>query len=132
VDEIQITATSGSRAIAPDIVLRQTKTTRLAFRPVFDRNDESTEAVLRGQFYFQRRAIETDDWDDCDSLSLASVKAGQKFNNRLARDELLAFFRGLRTHPMRTLSLRVRLVVLCMIGDLGVVLAEGPDEASEA
>ena len=49
-----IKSTSLNSALVIDILLRETKTTRLIFRPQIIENPDNPEAAIKGDFIYQR------------------------------------------------------------------------------
>jgi hypothetical protein len=82
-------STSRSTAETDDIVLRETQTTRLIFRPtLIGDNLKNPEALANGNFIFQKKG-RIDRWEDVPAESLASLKAGEMRRLELHADELL-------------------------------------------
>lgn len=74
--EISIKSTSSSSALADDIILRETETTRLIFRPVIVNNTNDPDASVKGQFIFLRKK-QSGEWKNYDSFSLSRLKDGE-------------------------------------------------------
>lgn len=75
-DDIQIRPTSAQSAKAGDVVLRETKTTRLIFRSQVVDNPHDSDACVRGDLVHQRKSS-SDDWEDHAPLKLNHLKAGE-------------------------------------------------------
>ena len=71
--EINIKSTSSSSALADDLILRLTGTTRLIFRPMIVENKKDPEASVRGQFIFQKKK-NSGKWEDYDNFSLSKLR----------------------------------------------------------
>lgn len=89
--EIQTTSTSRSTAQATDVVLRETTTTRLVFRPLIVDNPRNQTASVKGNFLFQRKS-RNDDWEDFETIPLSSLKAGEGYKLELRTEELLSLY----------------------------------------
>lgn len=75
-DSIKIRSTSKSSAITDDIVLRETKTTRLIFRPLIINNLKEQEASVKGRFISQRKGTK-ENWEDYYELSFSKLKTSE-------------------------------------------------------
>jgi len=93
-DVIRVTTTSGRTADITPIVLRETSTTRLIFRPVLLDNPHSAEATIDGCFVHQRKSPRTG-WTDHSELSLSNLRAEEWIKIELKAAELLTLFRRL-------------------------------------
>ena len=91
-EEITIKSTSRFTVEATDIGLRETETTRLIFRPVIIENPNNTNACLKGSFLFQRKS-KNEQWEDFETISLASLKMGEGYKLGLDSAELLKFMK---------------------------------------
>ncbi len=58
-----------------DFVLRETKTTRLVFRPLMVQNEKQANASVKGTFIFQRKG-HNEEWSDILTEPLSSLKKG--------------------------------------------------------
>lgn len=67
---------SGSTAEGDAIVLRETKTTRLVFKPLLVDNAQDKNAPVKGSFVFQRKSKD-DNWDDHSDVRLSNLKADE-------------------------------------------------------
>ena len=86
-----VKSTSKRSATTDDIVLRETNTTRLIFRPILVDNVKEKEASVKGTFVFQRKGS-SDVWEDSESTSLSSLKKGEGVKLELKSAELLNLF----------------------------------------
>lgn len=75
-DSFTTKSTSRNSAIASDILLRETETTRLIFRPVIVENPHNKNACVRGHFIFQKKKI-SGNWEDYNDFSLSKLKDGE-------------------------------------------------------
>ena len=85
-------STSRFSAECSDIVLRETSTSRLLFRPQLVTNPPAEAASVRGTFLCRRKAPKTE-WESTEAISLASVKGGEGVKMELQAEEVLALFR---------------------------------------
>lgn len=83
-----ITSTSRASADCEDIVLRETETTRLVFRPKLVDNPNDDDAAVRGCFVYQRKRM-AEDWEDHKDLDLTQLKADEWIKLELRSAELL-------------------------------------------
>lgn len=91
-DEIHTVSTSRVTAQASDVVLRETTTTRLIFRPIILENLKNRGASVKGNFLFQRKS-RNNQWTDFETIPLSSLKAGEGYKLELKSEELLILFR---------------------------------------
>ncbi|MGB2986902.1 MAG: Shedu anti-phage system protein SduA domain-containing protein, partial [Phycisphaerae bacterium] len=89
-----IRSTSLSSADCSDVVLRQTSTTRLVFRPQLVDNPNDHEAVVHGTFLFQRKGRK-DDWEDTTAIALSALKKGEGVRLDVRAGEILILFKEL-------------------------------------
>ena len=94
---IRVSSTSRQTADIDPIVLRETSTTRLIFRPVLLDNPGNPEAPMDGGFIFQRKA-QSDQWADFTELPLSKLKAAEWVKIDLRAAELLRLFEGLDSY----------------------------------
>lgn len=92
--EINTRSTSLHTAIAEDVTLRETKTTRLIFRPLLIDNPGNKDACVKGQFLFQKKSTK-DDWEDSEAINLARLHAGDGVKLDLKSAELQEFYKSL-------------------------------------
>ena len=90
--EITIKSTSRVTAEAPDIALRENEATRLMFRPIIIENPNNKDACVKGSFLFQRKS-KNEQWEDFETISLASLKMGEGYKLGLDSAELLKFMK---------------------------------------
>ncbi len=96
-EEFETKATSHVTALASDITLRETSTTRLVFRPTIVDNPKNSNASVKGMFVYQRKSTTTA-WQDIDSAPFSSLKSGEGYKLELRSAELLVLLDGL--HPL--------------------------------
>ena len=94
--EIRTTSTSRDTAQTDDVVIRQTDTVRLVFRPTIVENQSNSDAAVRGVFLYQRKSRNAE-WHDFETIPLTSVKSGEGYKLQLRSEELLKLFRELRS-----------------------------------
>ncbi len=92
--EINFQSTSLSSATTDDIILRQTKTTRLIFRPLMVENQRHQNAAIKGEFIFQRK-LKNNEWKDHNSLRLNTLKSDEWVKLPLHSEELLKLYNHL-------------------------------------
>jgi hypothetical protein len=93
-DVIRISTTSASTADTAAIVLRQSETSRLVFRPVLLDNAGDPDASIHGDFVYQRKS-QRDSWEDHNTLPLSRLKAGEWVRLELKAAEVLKLVREL-------------------------------------
>lgn len=86
--QIQTRSVSSSAMIASDILLRETTTTRLIFRPLIVQNINRPDANVRWSFIFQKKG-KNDLWEDSKDIPLSSLKKGEWVSIELHADEVL-------------------------------------------
>jgi len=94
---IRVTSTSSRTADVTPIVLRETSTTRLIFKPVLIDNPNDNSASIDGTFVYQRRSRNSV-WTDHSDLSLSQLRAEEWVKIELKAAELLKFFSGLSNY----------------------------------
>ena len=94
---VQVRSTSLQTADIDPIVLRETTTTRLIFRPVLLDNPRNPDAPMDGTFVFQHKAPRNP-WADFTALPLSRLKADEWVKIDLKAAELLALFDGLDSY----------------------------------
>lgn len=92
--EIKVKSTSRSSAIADPIILRETATTRLVFKPLIVENARNPKASVKGAFVFQRRAPNRE-WIDYKKLSLTKLRAEEWVKLELKSAEILKLYEAL-------------------------------------
>lgn len=93
-DQVQASSTSSRTADCTAIVLRETQRVRLVFRPMLVVNDDDPHACIRGDFVYEKRAA-NGEWQAANTVSLATVKAGEQYKLELHSGELLALMQTL-------------------------------------
>lgn len=93
-EEITTQSTSLHTATVDDVVLRETKTTRMVFRPLLVDNNKNKLASVKGQFLFQKKSVK-DNWEDSVAINLAKLKAGDGVRLDVKSGELLQLFNEL-------------------------------------
>lgn len=91
-DRIQTVSVSAGVTETEPIVLREKPTRRLVFLPTI----VDQEPPVRGCFVYQRRAKDSDAWEDIRGERLSSLKAGEGWVLELHADEVAALVDGLR------------------------------------
>lgn len=71
----------------------ETDTTRFIFRPELVDNQANPEACIAGKFIRQRKLADKR-WEDTESFTSASLKAGQEVNLPIRSEQLARFIRG--------------------------------------
>lgn len=91
-DDRIVTATVAANVAETDpIVLRESETRRLVFKPMLV---DQAEAPVRGYFVWQRKR-KPDDWEDITGESLTSLKSGEGYSLELRSGEVAALIAGL-------------------------------------
>jgi hypothetical protein len=93
-DKITTKSTSLHTATVDDVVLRETKTTRMVFRPLLVDNEKNKAAAVKGQLLFQKKSVK-DAWEDTEAINLAKLKVGEGVRLDVKSGELLTFFNEL-------------------------------------
>ena len=89
-----ITSTSLSSAICDDIVLRETSTTRLIFRPMLVTNPENRAAAVKGTFTFERKGP-SGTWEGVETFPLTKLKKQEGVKLEIKSSELLKLYEEL-------------------------------------
>jgi len=89
-----IRSTSRSSAECSDIVLRETTTARLVFRPELVENPKEPAAAVHGTFLYQRKG-RNDMWEDTATIPLSGLKKGEGYKLELHAGEVLSLFQEL-------------------------------------
>ncbi len=92
--EIQVRSTSLSSAITNPIVLRETKTTRLIFKPLLVENVHDRKAAVKGTFVFQRKT-RNQEWSNYKEFNLSQLKATEWIKLDLKSAEVLKLYDAL-------------------------------------
>ncbi len=90
-DPMQIKSTSKRSAECSDIVLRETNTTQLVFRPMLVENPRNDQASVNGTFIFQCKG-RNDEWENLPSIPLSQLKKGEGFKLKVKSKELLYLY----------------------------------------
>jgi len=93
-DKVSVTPTSRDSAIADDVVLRETSTSRLVFKPLIVNNSNDTNAAIHGAFVYQRKG-RNDEWIDVKDLPLSALHKSEWIKLDVKSAELLKLFRAL-------------------------------------
>src|SRR5699024_8666080 len=86
--EISLISTSNDSAQGEDIILRETTTTRLLFRPMITNNIHNNDASVKGWFLFQRKKP-GDLWEDYQEYNANNLKADEFFKLEIKSREML-------------------------------------------
>lgn len=84
-----MSSTSSNSAQGKDIILRETSTTRLLFRPIITNNIHNDDASVKGWFLFQRKKP-GDLWEDYQEYNANNLKADEFFKLEIKSSEMLA------------------------------------------
>ncbi|MCK5127306.1 MAG: DUF4263 domain-containing protein [candidate division Zixibacteria bacterium] len=90
----RIKSTSRQSAVCDPIILRETSTTRLIFKPSIVHNASQPEASVRGYFIFQKKG-RNENWIDYKQLNLSDLRADEWIQLEIKSKELLELFKGL-------------------------------------
>lgn len=94
---ITIQTTSRNSGIGEDIILRQTETTRLLFRPEVVNNQNNIDASVRGYFIFQKKKGKNL-WEDHKELDTNKLKAEEWIKLPLRSSEMLTLFTEIKKY----------------------------------
>ena len=92
---IKIKSTSNQSAQVQDIILRETKTTRLIFRPLIVDNIHDKKASIKGWFIFQKKSARGN-WEDYNTLHLSKLKDREWIKLELKSAEIKILFDNLQ------------------------------------
>lgn len=92
--DFRIKSTSSASAECSDIVLRETATTRLVFRPMLVENPSAREASVDGAFIFRRKG-KNEDWADVPAEPLSGLKKDEGYKVSLKAAEVLTLHQEL-------------------------------------
>lgn len=92
--EISLTSTSSNSAQGEDIIIRETSTTRLLFRPMITNNIHNEDASVKGWFLFQRKKS-GDSWEEYQEYNANNLKADEFFKLEIKSSEMLALMNEL-------------------------------------
>lgn len=87
-------STSSASAECSDIVLRETATTRIVFRPKLVENPSARAASVDGVFVFRRKG-KNEDWADVPAEPLSGLKKDEGYKLALKAAEVLALHQEL-------------------------------------
>jgi hypothetical protein len=90
-ESIRTVSTSRRTADVEPVVLRETNTTRLLFRPTLVENPHDQAAAVRGHFVHQRKKP-SGDWEDYSEFPLSSLRDSEWVKLELHSGELLKLF----------------------------------------
>lgn len=93
-DAITTRSTSRVTAEVTDMVLRETLTTRLIFRPMLLDNPNEPEACVKGHFLYQKKSC-SDQWEDFETIPFSSLKAGEGYKLEIKSGALLKLYQGI-------------------------------------
>ncbi|MGJ9457417.1 Shedu immune nuclease family protein [Oceanobacillus sp. CF4.6] len=94
---ISIETTSINSGTGEDIILRQTTTTKLVFRPEIVNNENNSDAAVKGSFIFQRKKGK-DQWEDHKELELNKLKADEWIKLAIGSEEMLTLFTEIKKY----------------------------------
>lgn len=94
---VRIKSTSLQSGVGEDIVLRETSTTRLIFRPEIVDNIHDKKACVRGNFIFQKKKP-SGKWQDYKTLDLSKLKDGEWIKLEIKAAELFKLINGLNKY----------------------------------
>lgn len=94
---INIKRTSINSGIGDDVVLRETKTTRLIFRPEIVNNENNPVASIKGCFKFQKK-IKDNLWEDHREFETNKLKADEWIKIAINTEETLQLFKELNKY----------------------------------
>lgn len=92
--KIKLKSTSKTSAVTDDVLLRETQTTRLIFRPLVIDNARNQKASVKGSFLFQKKK-NGDSWEDHNELNLSTLKAEEWVKLNLKGEEILSLYKSL-------------------------------------
>jgi len=97
VQRVKTISTSLDSAYGEDIILRQTETTRLVFKPEIVRNPNDEEACVRGTFVFQKKG-KLGSWEDQKKSDLRSLTASEGIRLELKAQEVLTLVKNIENY----------------------------------
>jgi len=93
-EKITTKSTSLHTATATDIVLRESKTTRLIFRPLLVDNEKEPAACVKGILVFEKKS-RTEEWEPTEAINLNRLKVGEGVRLDLKSGETLKLYKEL-------------------------------------
>ena len=87
----RIVSTSKNSAELEDLVIRETKTSRLVFKTTIVNNEKNKKACVKGHFAYKRKKM-NGVWEDCESIKLSELKSGEGVKITLSSEEVLRFY----------------------------------------
>lgn len=94
---LSIQTTSINSGTGEDIILRQTTSTKLVFRPEIVNNIHNSSAAVKGCFIFQKKKGK-DQWEDHKELELNKFKAEEWIKLAISSEEMLALFTEIKKY----------------------------------
>lgn len=94
---IAIQTTSINSGTGEDIILRQTTTTKLVFRPEIVDNIHNSNAAVKGCFIFQKKKGK-DQWEDHKELELNKLKADEWIKLAISSTEMLELYTEIKKY----------------------------------
>ena len=86
-DPIAIDPTSKDSAVCGPIILRQTDTVRLVFKPLLVNSVHDKRHAVKGTFVYQRKK-KSDEWEDISTLPLSKLKGGEGVQLEVKTEEV--------------------------------------------
>jgi hypothetical protein len=87
--DLKVRSTSKATAKCSDFIIRETRTTRLIFRPLLIDNPKNPSASVKGVFLYQRKGAKQI-WADFPTEPLSGLKSGESYKLSLSSSETLA------------------------------------------
>ena len=91
----KMTSTSANSAEISEIILRETATTQLVFKPTLVNNIKNKKASVRGIFFFKKKR-KNDEWESYKKLNLSQLKAEEWIKLEIKSEELLNLYQELK------------------------------------
>ncbi|WP_017795737.1 Shedu immune nuclease family protein [Oceanobacillus kimchii] len=92
-----IKSTSRNSGIGDDIILRQTESTRLVFRPEIVNNTSNSNASIKGSFNFQKKR-KNGNWEDHKEFENNKLRADEWIKLTINTEETLKLFNELKKY----------------------------------
>src|SRR5438477_12623683 len=86
-DPITIDPTSKDSAVCDPIIMRQTETVRLVFKPLLVNSVHDKRHAVEGTFIYQRKK-KADEWEDISTMPLSKLKGGEGMQLTIKTEEL--------------------------------------------